>query len=178
MKTNLVFWIVVPQKSVGGEGWLNDSIGFDKNELKKEETSERFKFGPGNPWDSYKCRVPVKIEDIEGNEIKEDLQMHIVKADIPLLIGADELERQDAELKFRNKTVTLNGRKFKMRRSQGGHFLVDFKADNTTYVAEVSQGRNKNKGKSEGDVKHNLYKDIKNLHTVTGHKGVKDMSGV
>ena len=75
-------------KTVAGVKWLDshsESNGRDYNLIRRKAENEKFKFGPSDVYVSkYKYEIKVKIGRLE-----EFINVSIVEADIPLLLGMD-----------------------------------------------------------------------------------------
>ena len=63
----------------------------------------------------------------DGNVVTEDIETHVVNAEIPLLIGWEELELDDSVIEIGKKLLTFrkSGNKFNMRKTIGCHGVID-----------------------------------------------------
>ena len=79
--------------TASGEKWVNDYINTNKldwNNLNVEKSSKAFKFGNSMPSSALNVvKLPFFMRDMGGEIGKMELRVHIVKNDIPLLIGKD-----------------------------------------------------------------------------------------
>ena len=74
-------------KSVAGKKWMDSfAESMDENiKFKRRKENQRFKFGPSEVYKSeMSYEIPVKIGHLE-----ESMEISVVDADIPLLLGLD-----------------------------------------------------------------------------------------
>ena len=87
------------------------------------QVDEKFKFGPSGPFNcSEKLRFPIKHRmNILWVEVA------IVKAKIPMLLGNNILKPLGAEIKLfsaGNGVLVLEGIEIEMRETKGGHYTI------------------------------------------------------
>ena len=85
---------------------------------------EKFKFGPSGPYQcTQKLRIPIGRK---GNTLWVDVS--IVQAHIPMLLGNNILKPLEAEIKLfssGNGILVLEDEEIKLKESRAGHYLVD-----------------------------------------------------
>ena len=75
--------------------------------FKEKKEHELFKFGPSKV---YASEASMKIPIVLGDEIKE-MEVSVVNANIPFLLGRDYLRKWDCELAFKDNSMIINKRK-------------------------------------------------------------------
>ena len=112
-------------KTVCGELWMNEylkTIPEAESKYIKEESSDAiFRFGDGIESKSVrKFTVPVQI-----GKNKYNIVIHVVKAEIPLLISKDTMKKLDMKLNFSTDTAVIgNNEEVKLSCSSSGHYCL------------------------------------------------------
>ena len=111
----------------------------DEGKLNKVESKETFRFGSGDVYKSSKCSLPITIKDKEGANVEKTVDTYIVDADVPFLIGLEELESLGAVIDVKEKLITFkeDGKSFPWRKTSSGHGVIDLEdRDNGVFVVE------------------------------------------
>ena len=94
-------------KACTGKTWLNTYVDQlteeEKSAIQTLENDDAFAFGPSPTFKSTeKVRIPVKIGTVE-----HVMEVAVVNAEIPLLIGRDEMEKMDIVLHLKKRESYL-----------------------------------------------------------------------
>ena len=143
--------------------------GISEDDVVRTKTNKRFTFGPSKVFESEEViELPMFLENENGEEVLEKAEVYVVDARIPLLIGYEYLEKQGAVIDVGKKILTFekSGNKYKIKKTSGGHPFLDFaKPKKTTFVTFKTKDKTKNE----------MYKRIKYLHRLSGHKLERNM---
>ena len=117
-------------KSCAGRSWVTNytqeiSPSF-ANSLKVSPSKKAFQFGGG---EVRKSMGSVQLPTIIG-DMKIDIMVDIVDAEIPLLIGSNSMEVGEAVLNFRDKTATFFHQEVQMVKLNSGHFCIELFKEN------------------------------------------------
>ena len=97
---------------------------YQQQNLKRVKTNEKFKFGPSGP---YLCEHKLKFPVLNRSNLLW-VEVALVQADIPMLLGNNILKPFGAEIKLFPKgndgILKLEETEIVMRGTSGGHFAV------------------------------------------------------
>lgn len=178
-------------KSLTGQPWLDIYLeSLSKSERKEvitKEFSGNFKFGPGSTYASVKAvTIPVKI----GSSVHQ-VTGAIVNANVPFLLGMDQLKKLDAKIDFSTDRLQIgeSGEIVEMTMLRSGHYAIEVDGrmmDENTDIADVffcqsletmrcfhtAQGEKdegKVKEKMEGNRVSEIEKKVMKVHKMMRH---------
>jgi len=132
--------------ALAGEDWVKDYMGensLEWDDMKVGKSDETFQFGHGRVWPTTRTLLlPVSITDKQGNMTKIKMNVHLVEARVPLLIGKDahvelnivtlpkdstcyvgvEDEEELAKLIYNRS----NEDRYDLKETRGGHWKLEF----------------------------------------------------
>ena len=89
--------------------------------FREKREYELFKFGPSQVYTSTRSMM---IPIVLGNEVKE-VNVSIIHANIPFLLGRDYLNKWNCELMFKENSLIINKvKKFKLEANRQGHIIL------------------------------------------------------
>lgn len=158
-------------EAVAGLPWFKLYVDSrkQKENLSKVESSEKFQFGPGKVYDTkFKVKLPVKIGKLE-----EKMEVHIVDANVPFLFSGKQLERWDAEMKFRDKKMKfgVTGETHDIIKTKSGHYalpLNDEEGENELKMIMLTNQTKVTKKKYS-------FKELRKMHKILAHKPPEDL---
>ena len=116
--------------TASGEKWVNDYINTNKldwNNLNVEKSSKAFKFGNSMPSSALNVvKLPFFMRDMGGEIGKMELRVHIVKNDIPLLIGKDAHKEYNMMTIPAQSQCKFGGRTYRLVDTASGHWGLQF----------------------------------------------------
>ena len=144
--------------------YLNVLAGEIKDAIDQVEPSNTvFQFGGGEQrMSSHRIQLPAQI----GGKMM-NITTEVVDADIPLLIGANSLEKSKAILDFGNLRARFYATEVPLTKVSTGHFCVSI-APNTINSQETVLLADATKGGAL------TYKDLQKLHHLCGHSAATD----
>ena len=102
------------------ECFLDTLSDKERENIKVRQGKRNFRFGDGEKLQSmYNVTLPCNIAGI-----KVDIITDVVKSDIPLLLSKAAMKRARTKLDFETDTVTMLGRKLKLKCTSSGHYFV------------------------------------------------------
>ena len=154
-------------KSVMSQMWANtykaslmNTDKFQNYPFKEKKEHELFKFGPSNVYTSTKA---MKIPIVIGEEVKE-VEVSIVHANIPFLLGRDYLDKWNCQLLFKENSLIVNKeKKVQLETNRQGHFILNL-LDAETEVVKIRDTFFINCEEKE------LKEKLKKIHIMTAHK--------
>ena len=160
-------------KACTGKTWLNTYVDQlteeEKSAIEILENNDAFAFGPSPTFKSTeKVRIPVKIGTVE-----HVMEVAVVNAEIPLLIGRDEMEKMDIVLHLKKREAYLGKSKetVKLEVTNSGHLGIQIAHNeilNKIFVAE-SKIDEKTEDKND-DTKNDATREaIEKVHKALGH---------
>jgi hypothetical protein len=105
------------------ENFMRHLSGQQRKNLHVVEVDENFKFGPSGP---FRCKEKLRFQ-IDIDQQSKWVEVAIVDADIPMLLGNNILKPLEAEIKlFRegHGMIKLGDVKLDMTETKGGHYTV------------------------------------------------------
>ena len=115
-------------KSVMSQMWANtykaslmNTEKFQDYNFKENKDYDLFKFGPSQVYTSMRSMT---IPIILGDEVKE-VEVSVVHANIPFLLGRDYLNKWNCELMFKENSLIINKvKKVKLETNRQGHIIL------------------------------------------------------
>ena len=168
-------------KTVVGKAWIQKYLldnGIDEKDLEKEQSNDLFKFGPGKVYESEgKWKIPIILEDINGDKVNKTVNVHVIDAKVPMLCGWDQQEEWKIVLdssKYQCKmTDGVKKSKFGLHRTSGGHITLDlFENEEKLYYMDTKDLDTKKLDTKKLDTKKLDTKklDTKKLDTKNNNK--------
>ena len=116
-------------KTVAGRVWLDsyvESLGMGHAPIKQRVENEKFKFGPS---ETYTSNMSYQIH-VEMGNLKENIFVSIVEANIPLLIGIDYQSEWGMIFDTQKKEVFIRKSKesFTVNTSRGNHWKMPIRS--------------------------------------------------
>ena len=112
-------------------------------------------------------KLPVFLKDKDGDVVKTVIGAHVVEAKVPFLLGMDALEEFEGVIDVAKRELKIGktDKTFKLKETNGGHLVLNFESSQskTFHVTQVD------------DTDQDLYKKVRNVHRLTGHKMEKNM---
>ena len=103
------------------EASLRNTKKFQNYPFKEKKEHKLLRFGPSRV---YTSTTSMDIPIVLGEEVKE-LEVSVVHANIPFLLGRDYLDKWDCEIAFKEKSLIINKRKkVKLETNQQGHIIL------------------------------------------------------
>ena len=155
-------------KTVAGVAWVTeytDELPQDLSELKCKESKKIYQFGGGEKRPSLGCiRLPVLI-----GEKKIQVEVEVVEANIPLLVGSNSLKAAKAKLNYENYCATFFDQEVKMHEIGSGHVCINLFTENIcTFVSNIEE-RERYTEIVLAVTNELNEKNIKKLHHMFGH---------
>ena len=156
-------------KTAAGVGWVsnfvNDLPDDIAENLELRESVKVYQFGGGEKRKSLGClKLPIVL-----GEKKIWMEVELVEADIPLLIGSNSLEAAKAKLCFESNTATFFSQEMKMHKVGSGHFCIDLISDNISTLISNPDERDRCVETLISAASELSVKEIKKLHHLFGH---------
>ena len=136
--TEMITDLGCPNSVIGAKDvnrFVDNLSEFQKENLEIIKVDENFKFGPSGPFNcSEKLRFPLKYK----TEVLW-VDIAIVKADIPMLLGNNVLKPLEAEIKLfatGGRVLALGGAEIDLRGTKGGHYTI--KVSDLGQLSDVS----------------------------------------
>ena len=131
-------------RSLTGKEWLDEYMRMDNltwDQLEVSESQEKFRFGSGPIHDTVKTvKLPVLVTDKRGVEVEMILDICVVDAKIPLLIGRDAHKYLNIKTDLRKSECFIgedgDARRFKLLETKGGHWKLEFNQINQVMYSE------------------------------------------
>ena len=100
---------------------LMNTEKFQDYNFKEKKDYDLFKFGPSQVYTSMRSMT---IPIILGDEVKE-VEVSVVHANIPFLLGRDYLNKWNCELMFKENILIINKeKKVKLQTNRQGHIIL------------------------------------------------------
>ena len=175
---NIAFIDSACPTTVAGEKWFKNFVQRlpAGNRINLLHSERMYKFGGG---ERRKSKGIVKLPCILGEKLKTLIQMEIVDADIPLLIGNSSLKKGKAIMYIGDNKIDLKGCKLDMGETKSGHFSLkvsppqDLKVSSKATIVEHAKEEIiclAAKASTELDLK-----DVEKLHHYWGHCSVEKL---
>ena len=156
-------------KSVAGVKWLKkytESLAEELAEnLKVEESKRVYQFGGGETRCSQGC---VSLPTLIGDK-KVNINVEIVEAEIPLLIGSNSMQAAEAQLDFGSMKAVFFEEEIDMIKVGSGLFCIDLVASNIECHINNSEERYEAVEQALVMAENIDEKTLKKLHHIFGH---------
>ena len=125
-------------KSVMSQMWANtyeaslrNTKKFQNYPFKEKKEHKLLRFGPSRV---YTSTTSMKIPIVLGEEVKE-VEVSVVHANIPFLLGRDYLDKWDCEVTFKENSMIINKKKkVKLETNQQGHIIL--RNENALFITD------------------------------------------
>ena len=154
-------------KSVMSQMWANtykaslrNTKKFKDYPFKEKKEDKLLRFGPSRV---YTSTTSMKIPIVLGEEVKE-VEVSVVHANIPFLLGRDYLDKWDCEIAFKENSMIINKKKkVKLETNQQGHIILRL-LDAKTEIIKVHDTFSTDCEDDE------LKRKLKKIQVMTAHK--------
>lgn len=122
-------------RTVCGEKWLDNYLESikDTSTVQSVYSKKPFRFGDGNIVYSFrKVSLPANIGDTNCN-----IDVEVVKADIPLLLSKTSLKKAGTVLDLQNDQATMFNKPVVLQFTSSGHYCIDLTGGDMVPEAEV-----------------------------------------
>ena len=151
-------------KAVTGRTWMQTYIDQltpeEKENIKTVKNNDRFVFGPSRVYVSNeKVNIPLKV-----GKLNHMMEVALVDAEIPLLIGRDEMEKLDILLRLKKREAYLGKSKetVKLEITDSGHLGIQIAHNEVLNKIFVTRNAT---DKEDEDIR----KTVEKVHKSLGH---------